>query len=196
MPAPSSLHPASDVFAEPVTAAVMRHLALAPAASMQDLAAAAGISRATLFRRFPSRDALVEQLCELACRALVAAIAEAAPEQGTPTDALARVLDHLGHLASVAGLLGLQPLDGRIEEALLAQIATTEDDLRALVRRGQEDGSFRFEVDPEWLLAMVVWLSVAGADTVRLGRITPASAQRHLVATITAALVRPSAGSR
>lgn len=183
-----------EVFGDPVAAAAARHLALAPAASMQGLAAAAGVSRATLFRRFPSRAALVAELCEAAAEAFVRAVAEAAPEEGPPPRALERVVEALGRLAAVVGLLGLQPLAEHVEASLLARTAETEESLRRLVRRGQESGHFRVEVDPEWFVTMLTWLLVGAADSVRLGRLTPGSAQRHLAATLASTLHRVGGG--
>ena len=182
---------AGEVFADAVAAAAARHLALAPAASMQDLAQAAGVSRATLFRRFPSRAALVAELCQAAAHAYVRAVEGAATEKGPPVQAMARVIAALGRLAPVVGLLGLQPLDEHVEAALLTQTAHTEDKVRQLVRRGQETGHFRVDVDPEWVLTMLTWLMVGAADSVRLGRLTSDAAQRHLESTITSALARP-----
>ncbi|WP_407344982.1 TetR/AcrR family transcriptional regulator [Pengzhenrongella phosphoraccumulans] len=184
--------PPNVVFVDDIAASVARHLALAPAASMQELAQAAGISRATLFRRFPSRAALIGELCQAAAQAYVRAVDAAAPEYGTPTQALNRVVETLARLASVAGLLGLQPLDEHVEASLLIQTAQADEKLRHLVRRGQECGLFRVEVDPEWFLAMLTWLMVGAADSVRLGRLTAAAAQRHLAATLSTALLRPT----
>ena len=194
-PASSSapLRPVSpdEVFVDAAAAAAARHLALAPAASMQELARAVGISRATLFRRFPSRAALIAELCQSAAQAYVRAVNEAAPHDGPPTQALARVVEGLGRLAPVVGLLGLQPLGEHVEASLLAQTAQAEEELRRLVRRGQEGGYFRVEVDPEWFLAMLTWLMVGAADSVRLGRLTANAAHRHLSETLAAALLRP-----
>lgn len=181
------------VFPDAVAAAAARHLALAPAASMRELAEAAGISRATLFRRFPSRAALVAELCEAAAQAYVRAVDKAAVEEGTPVQALSRVVQALGQLASVVGLLGLQPLDEHVEASLLAATAQADEKLRRLVRRGQESGLFRVELDPEWFLAMLTWLMVGAADSVRLGRLTPTAAHRHLTATLATAVLRPGA---
>jgi AcrR family transcriptional regulator len=189
----ASPSPSVDVFSDAIAAAAARHLALAPAASMQDLAQAAGVSRATLFRRYPSRAALVTQLCRAAVQAYVRAVDEAATEEGAPTEALARVVDSIGRLVPVVGLLGLQPLAEHVEASLLAETAETDDKLRRLVRRGQESGHFRVEVDPEWVLATLTWLTVAAADSVRLGRLTNDAARRHLVATVSSTLVRPGA---
>lgn len=194
-PAPSGPVPADEVFADAVAAAVARHLALAPAASMQDLAQAVGISRATLFRRFPSRAALIAELCQAAAQAFVRAVDEAALDDGSPREALARALEALGRLSSVVGLLGLQPLSEHVEASLLTETAQTEETLRRLVRRGQESGHFRVEVDPEWFLAMLMWLMVGAADSVRLGRLTENAARRHVSATLTVALLRPDAAT-
>lgn len=195
---PASPRPVSsdEIFVDAVAAATARHLALAPAASMQELAEAAGISRATLFRRFPSRAALIAELCQAAAQAYVRAVDEAAPEEGAPPQALGRVVDALGRLASVVGLLGLQPLSDHVEASLLSRTADTDEKLRRLVRRGQESGHFRVEVDPEWFLAMMTWLMVGAADSVRLGRLTANAAQRHLSATLAAALLRPDEMNR
>ena len=188
LPTEGLLHGA---FADAIAVAVARHLALVPAASMQELADAARVSRATLFRRFPSRPALVAELCQAAALAYFRAVEHAAPEQGPSVQALQRVAHTLGQLAPVYGLLGLQPLAEHVEASLLAQAAGTEERLRGLVRRGQADGSFRVDVDPDWVLAMLTWLLVAAADSVRLGRLTPSSVQRHLLTTLTATLTRP-----
>ena len=182
--------PSADVFGDAVAAAAARHLALAPAASMEDLARAAGVSRATLFRRFPSRATLVAQLCHAAVQAYVRAVDEAATEEDSPPEALVRVVDALGQLAPAVGLLGLQPLAEHVEASLLAQTGETDDKLRQLVRRGQESGHFRIDVDPEWFLAMLTWLVVAAADSVRLGRLTSTAARRHLSSTVTNTLTR------
>lgn len=188
-PAPPSA-PSDEVFPDAVAAAAARHLALAPAASMEDLARAAGVSRATLFRRFPSRAALVAELCEAAAAAFVLAVESAAVDDGPAPQALERVVEAVGRLAPAVGLLALQPLDDRVEASLLDRTAQTQEALRRLVRRGQEAGAFGVEVDPEWFLTMLTWLMVGAADAVRLGRLTAVAAQRHLAATVAAALLR------
>ncbi|EON32356.1 Transcriptional regulator, TetR family protein [Gordonia terrae C-6] len=178
------------MFDDPVAAAVARHLAFAPAASMAELAEAAGVSRATLFRRFPSRNAAVAELCEAATRAYIRAVDAAAVDRGSAGDALTRLLSNIADIADTVGLLGLQPLEEHVEQSLLTQAADTENAIRALVRRGQEDGEFNVAIDPEWVLAMLTWLTVAIADSIRLGRLTPTAARRHLINSITATLCR------
>ncbi len=170
---------AADVDALLTSAA--RLLALRPAASMEELAAVAGVSRATLFRRFPSRAALVSALSERAVSAYVEAVERARPEQGPAPDALRRVLAELVELAPVYGLLVLQPLDEQLERGLLDQAREGDERLTRLVRRGQEDGDFRLDLPADWVLTAVTWLVVGAADGLRQGLVAPARIG-HLVA--------------
>ncbi|MGY1751959.1 TetR/AcrR family transcriptional regulator [Blastococcus sp. SYSU D01042] len=159
-------------------------LALRPAASMEEIAAAAGISRATLFRRFPSRAALVSALSERALTAYVDAVDRARPEEDAPVEALGRVLGELATLAPDHGLLVLQPLDEHVERALLVRARTVDDRLTGLVRRGQERGDFRVDLPAEWVLTALTWLVVGAADGLRLGTVAPAATGHLLTATV------------
>src|SRR3712207_1963629 len=131
---------------ERLAAAAADVLARRPGASMEEIAREAGVSRATLFRRFPSRAALVADLSDRAVAAYVQAPDRAEPEQGPAPAALRRVLEALVALAPTYGLLMVQPLTDTVETALLEQARTADDRLRALVRRGQEAGAFRVDL--------------------------------------------------
>lgn len=181
---------ADNIFADDLAFAAARCLALSPAASMQELADASGVSRATLFRRFPSRGTLVAELCVSVAEAYLRAIDQARPESGPPSEALERVVAAIADLAPVFGLIGLQPLTKHLESDLLAAAHDVEQRLRTLLRRGQQDGSFSVEVDPEWLLAILTWLPVAVADSVRFGRLTAGAARHHFAMTVIATLRR------
>lgn len=155
---------------------------------MDELALAAGISRATLFRRFPSREALINELCVSAVEAFLAVIDRAEPEVGDAEDAWSRVVGGVAELAPVCGLLGLQPLTAHVEAALLARASEGENRIKRLIRRGQKSGTFRDDLDPEWVLALLTWSTVGVADTVRLGRMTLLAAQLHMKRTLSVAL--------
>lgn len=166
-------------------------LAARPAASMDDVARAAGVSRATLFRRFPSRSALVGALCRQAVEAFVAATEPLAGDLGGDcVSALRGLVARLVPLGSRYGLLTSQPLDDLVEQELLGRAAAGEDRVRALVRRGQEAGAFRVDVDPEWVLTALTWLVGGAADGVRLGRLAPARVEAAVTDTVLRLLVR------
>src|SRR3712207_9383665 len=108
---------------------------------MDDIAAAAGISRATLFRRYPNRQALVSAVARAAAEAYVTATDTARLEEGPPDVALRRLIGALAPLGARFGLLTSQPLDELVEQELLALVHDSDECLRALVRRGQADRS-------------------------------------------------------
>ena len=165
-------------------------LAAQPAASMDDVARAVGVSRATLFRRFPSRAVLVGTLCRQAVEAFVAATGEVAAEQDDPVRVLRDLVARMAPIGARYGLLVTQPLEELVERDLLARAAAGEDRVRALVRRGQTAGAFRVDVDPEWVLTALTWLVVGAADGVRLGRLAPARVEVHVADTVLRLVVR------
>ena len=173
--------------------AAARLLARKPSASMAEVAGAAGVSRATLFRRFPSRAALVEELSRRAVQAYTAAVHAARPEDGRAGEALGRLLGQLARLAPGYGLLSLQPLDEVVEAELLELATAADERVRRLVHRGQEAGDFRVDVPAEWVLSSVTWLVVAAADGVRLGRLAARDIERLLASTVLDGLRRRGA---
>jgi hypothetical protein len=66
-------------------------------------------------------------------------------------------------LGSRYGVMATQPLDELVEQGLLDRAAAGEDRVRALVRRGQEEGTCRVEVEPGWVLTALTWLVVGAA---------------------------------
>ncbi len=166
-------------------------LSATPTASMDDIAAAAGISRATLFRRYPNRQALVSAVARAAAEAYVTATSTARLEEGPPEDALRRLIAALAPLGVRFGLLASQPLDQLVEQELVTLVQDSDEQLRALVRRGQEDGAFRVDLGAEWVVIMVTWLLVGGADGVRLGQLAAREVERLVTETVLGALRRP-----
>ncbi|MBM7805899.1 AcrR family transcriptional regulator [Geodermatophilus bullaregiensis] len=166
-------------------------LAARPAASMDDVARAVGVSRVTPFRRFPSRSTLIGTLCRQAVEAFIAATGPAGAEDGDdPVLALRGLVGRLVPLGARYGRLITQPPEELVEQDLLARAAAGEERVRLLVRRGQEAGVFRVDVDPEWVLTVLTWLVVGAADGVRLGRLAPARVEPSVADTVLRLVVR------
>ena len=144
-------------------------LATRPTATMDEIAEGVGVSRATLFRRFPSRERLISELCDVAATKYVEAVDRSDPEQDDPESALRRVLTNLAELAPSYGLLAFQPLRAEDEERLLTQVAQADQRLRRLVERGQAKGVFRPDLPAAWITTATAWLVVGAADGLRLG---------------------------
>lgn len=71
--------------------AAERVLSKDPGASMEQIAAAAGVARTTIHRRFAHRQALIDALASSAARQLVEAVEDGRPDTAPPLVALHRI---------------------------------------------------------------------------------------------------------
>jgi AcrR family transcriptional regulator len=121
-----------------------------PAATLGDVATAAGVGPATLYRRFASKDALVQEVLSEFFRHLidVAVIAEQSP----PEAGLDVFLRTVGvELAANAGLSA--PVWGELApEALVEELRRRSTEL---LRRAQRAGAARADVTPDDVTAAV-----------------------------------------
>lgn len=92
-----------------------------PGASMEQIAAAAGVSRTTIHRRFTHRQALIDVLAVAAARQLSQAVDDGRPDTAPPLVALHRITANVLEVKSAwAFALGL-PAEPDSEAALLQQ---------------------------------------------------------------------------
>jgi TetR/AcrR family transcriptional regulator, mexCD-oprJ operon repressor len=164
-------------------------------ASISAVAAHAGVSRVTVYAHFPTPETLLEAVVRRAVGRTAEILAAVQPDQGTPLEALDRLLaagwrelDRYGAVASAA-LTQLTPA------ALSRSHHAAHDQVRVLVDRGQADGSFRRDVPASWLVASCFALIHGCADEVRAGRLDPDHALEKLTATVRSVVASPPAGS-
>ena len=124
------------------------------AASLEEIARVAGVGIGTLYRHFPTRDALVEQVYRDEARQLAEAARRLGEESSPPLEALRRWLllfvDHLVTKQSMAELLnGLA--DGPAD-LYASSAALVRDAITSLVERAVASGVARVEVEPRDLL--------------------------------------------
>jgi AcrR family transcriptional regulator len=129
--------------------AAERVLAEDPGASMEQIAAAAGVARTTIHRRFASRQALVEALASSAARQLAQAVDDGRPDTAPPLVAMHRITANALQVKSAwAFALGL-PSDPDSEAAVLQQdIARRCVDL---LKRAQADKLIDEAADLDWV---------------------------------------------
>jgi TetR/AcrR family transcriptional repressor of mexCD-oprJ operon len=132
------------------------------AASMEEVAEAAGVGRATLYRYFPSRDALLQALEAAAVEQVCVKIAEAELETVPVREGIARL--NRGFLDAgdkyVALLrLGRKTTDPDVIEQRIAA------PVRALIHRGVQDGTLRADIPPDLLLGMFTALLEGALQT-------------------------------
>ncbi len=172
-------------------------IATDPGVSMEQVAAVAGVSRATLYHHFASRDALMDALTDQSIGEVTSALGAARAAEGTAPEAMERVLRAAWQV--IGRYRGLVIVNQRLERAeLRARLAPALAPVRALIARGQRDGAFDPELPAEWLLSTVIDLIHAASRQVTGGAMDPSAAERALLRTAAAALAshRRSGGPR
>lgn len=121
-----------------------------PRASMQDVAEAAGVHRATVHRHFASRDDLLAALRHRGLDAIQRILVEAADDDGDPAEALDRLIADTLRLGDRMRLWRILPtyddLSDARSDALLAP-------LLHVMERAQAAGAVRGDVDARLLAA-------------------------------------------
>ncbi|MDF9812181.1 TetR/AcrR family transcriptional regulator [Streptomyces sp. SPB162] len=138
-------------------------------ASMDEIAKAAGISRATLHRHFPGRDALVRALGLLGNAQMDERLDAARIEEGDPVAAVRRLIDEA---IPVSGFLAFLYGENQLYDVpeVTEGWARVDERVSALFRRGQEQGLFRYDLTPTWLGEALYALIAASAWCVQDGR--------------------------
>ncbi|MFE7172888.1 TetR/AcrR family transcriptional regulator [Streptomyces sp. NPDC057616] len=141
-------------------------------ATMDEVAKAAGISRATLHRQFAGRDALVRALESLGIAECEAALDAARPDEGPAADAVRRLVQEVEPSAALLAFLYTenQLFEGEEQNAGWTRI---DDRIADLFRRGQAAGEFRIDLSPVWLTEALYGLLGSGAWAVAEGRVAP-----------------------
>lgn len=149
-------------------------------ATMDEVARAAGISRATLHRHFAGRDALVRALEELGIQECEAALEAARLGDDSAQEALRRLVKEI---QPAAGLLAFLVTENQLfeDDAQHEGWSRLDDNIGALFRRGQEGGEFRIDLSPVWLTEALYGLIGAGAWAVLDGRVA-AKDFTHMIA--------------
>jgi len=143
-----------------------------PTAHLDEIARAAGISRATLHRIFPGREALIREVGARGLRKFAAALDTAEIEAGDAQAALRRLVDAVVPDAALCAFLaGENQLydDPEINELWEIQDAR----VRALFLRGQQQGVFRIELSAGWLSEAFFDLVAGVGWAVQDGRLAP-----------------------
>lgn len=156
-----------------------------PAASLGDVARAAGIGRTTLHKLYPTRHALLVALAQDALDLLEHTYRDLGldgPGHEAPA-ALRRLVTALIPLGPrLEFLLRERSLDS--EPELIARVEVLDAPVRAMVRRAQAENVIRANLPDEWIVASINALVYAAWELIALGRLAPVSAPELVMSTL------------
>jgi TetR/AcrR family transcriptional regulator, mexCD-oprJ operon repressor len=135
-------------------------------ASMNDVATAAGVARGTLYRYFPTRGALVEQLRATAVENAANRLRDSRVSEIDPVDGLERAIRAFldaGDVFVVGARERNRPGGADFDSSIMRP-------LRELIERGQAAGAIRDDMDASGLSEALLGLILAGFTSARLGK--------------------------
>ena len=144
-------------------------------ASMNDIAAATGVARATVYRYFPNREVLLDELARVAVNDVDARLASARIEEVEPEEGIARAVRALVDVGDAFVLLARarhRPDAERFEARITGP-------LRRLFERGQAAGELRDDITSGRLVESLIGLIVGLVTS------TPALGREDATATVT-----------
>jgi TetR/AcrR family transcriptional regulator, mexCD-oprJ operon repressor len=143
-------------------------LASDPDASMNEIAQASGVARATLYRHFDNRHDLLREIYSSGLDAAAEAIDAAEPKRGDAPAALGRIIDALLVISDRYRIIAEQgleypELEPRAEEAIAP--------VGELIERGQLERTIRSDLPIRWLTLSVLNLTVSAIRAIGRGEI-------------------------
>jgi TetR/AcrR family transcriptional repressor of mexCD-oprJ operon len=144
-------------------------------ASMNEVAEAAGVARATVYRYFPNRESLLDELTQAAVRDVEARLASARIDEVRPDEGIARAVRALVDVGNLFVVLTRERQRSGSDQFQRGLV----DPLRQLVERGQASGDIRDDVTGRRLTESLIGLIVGMLTS------TPPLGREDMTATIT-----------
>lgn len=143
-----------------------------PRATLQELAKAGGVSKATLYRFCKTRDQLVLRLMTHCAHVMKQALADSQLDTAPPRAALRSLIEqHLAHKELTAFLIYNWKPDTELEPDIMNSWSGYQETLDAFFLRGQREGVFRVDITAAALSELLIAVITSMVDAERRGRI-------------------------
>lgn len=155
-----------------------------PAVGMAEIAAAAGIGRATLYRHFPTREELHTAIDARAVEDTERAIAESRLEQDSASQALRRLIVALLEVGDRYRFLLAEGAAKLTDEQRRTREERLGAPLFALVDRAQADEEWSRSLSPTWMLTVLGAVITAAVREIAADRLDRDQAADVVTATL------------
>jgi AcrR family transcriptional regulator len=149
-----------------------------PDAGIAEVAAAAGVGRATVYRHFAAREALIEALRLYASEEAQIRFEEARVDEGDPVEALERMVVAMLALGDRYRVIFPQDQQGRRRSEVLLE------PLSRLIARAQAEGAIDPELPPSWVIAALRGLLRTAVGEIEARRLSREAAPELVVRTL------------
>jgi AcrR family transcriptional regulator len=174
--------------------AAVATLAANPGASLQEIADAIGISRATLHRRFASRDELLMAIGEWAIGQLEG-ISDSVESSGVRgRAAIEALLEQAIQLAPKIGFL-ISEHSLECNDEFMGRVDKAQERWHRMIEDGQRLGEIRVDLPARWIADAIEGLMIAVFHGIRRGFTAPNDALRLVRITLLDGVVTPPAAS-
>ena len=161
-----------------------------PAASMEEIAKAIGVGRATLFRHFKSRQALIDEI-DLQCNKRLRQATAPFLTLDLPADKilflLVQALIAEGEIFHFLTLESVNIHNPEIEKERQQELA----ELAQLVEQLAEQGKINNQLPTEWIAGVIDQLIILAWQMIRQGKLTPQKATQWVWSTLTHSTLIP-----
>lgn len=157
-------------------------LAENPGASFIEVAEAAGVGRATLYRHFPTREDLLRELCREAIEATDQAVAPLVDQAGSAADLLRLIIVALLPLSDRYHFLSRYP--DIEDEAIRASLRRQTEQTIALIEQAQTEGDIAADLPASWVAQVFDHLLYAAGVSIAEGRLEQEAAAEMVFRTL------------
>ena len=154
-----------------------------PSASLSEVVKKAGVGRATLYRYFPTREALIKEIALLAIQQTDEAVAPIVAKQLSYKETLREILDAIVPLGDRFHFLMSESStykDPEIAQAYNRQL----EDLNTLVEGLKQEGVVALDISNAWAIAAIDSLIWAAWYSIQTGYVAPKEAASFVYRTL------------